>query len=77
MKITPTTTLGELELRLRSFGACLFVQPQTDGRYYALVNDDEISGEAYGGTLDEAIDAAFTTYQQNKFGPKPRKDDLS
>lgn len=75
MKIKPTTTLGELELQLRSHGLCCFVKPEADGRYYALVGDaDEhhtVNGNAYGSTIDEAIDGALMEFQQTKYGPKP------
>lgn len=80
-KITPTTTLGDLELKLRAFGLRCFAMPEPDGRWYVLVGDTsekhEINGSAHGGTLDEAIDSALNVYQQNKFGPQPKKEHLS
>lgn len=72
MKISDTTTLGELELALLSHGLTLTVQLMPDARVGAVVTDDRtITGEAICSSFAEAIDAALKTYQINVYGPPP------
>jgi hypothetical protein len=77
VRILPTTTIGSLEVHLRANAATCFVELLPDGRYFAVITDHEFSGDAFGSSLDEAIDSAFISFNQTKFGPKPTKEQLS
>lgn len=75
MKITETTTLGDLELHLRSFGLHLHCEMTLDdGRIFAHVRTEGgVRAEAYGSTLAEAINSAIDRYMVNVFGPPARQ----
>ena len=65
MKITGTTTLSQLEERLRMFGLGLSVQFVASERVLeAFVTDGKYTGSAQGSTLDEAIDGAIAEWER-------------
>jgi hypothetical protein len=69
VKITGTTTLSQLEERLRMFGLGLSVQFVASERVLeAFVTDGKHMGSAQGSTLDEAIDGAIAEMARSRSG---------
>lgn len=62
--IGPSTTLGDLEVKLAAFGLRCEFAPIRAASYYevALVDPDGLYGYAKGSTMSEALDSAFAEY---------------
>jgi len=62
--IGPSTTLGDLEVKLAAFGLRCEFAPIRAASYYevALVDPDGVYGYAKGSTMSEALDSAFGAY---------------